>query len=126
MIRMPITVEDVTDADLAQFSDMYKECYNFRPRFRPTKADFVALFNAYDGIQADLEAQDRAFLDAKTAETGVAFDGMMAYYDWREAQDDLDFAARDAARKLELKERAELSRPGAKAVIDQWEHGQIG
>jgi hypothetical protein len=116
-----MTVADVTDADLELFSDMYKECYDMRPRFTPTKEDFVDLANRYDDIQADRLEEDRLLLERASAELGYNVDSLQAYYDARQAQAERAFAERLVARL----EAAAIVKPGIKQVIDRWEHGDI-
>jgi hypothetical protein len=97
-----ITVADVTDADLELFSDLFKECYDVRPHFTPTKEDFVNLANRYDAIQADRLAEEHRCLEYA-------------------AQAERVFAERNVARL----EAAAIVKPGIKQVIDCWEHGDI-
>ena len=108
MTQQMITIDDVTDADMELFSDMWKECYNYRPRFAYTKQDYVDLANQYDAIQTE----NRQLQNLRD-EHGVNFTSLMHYYDWHLA----DIAAKS--------EQAAINRPGIKQIIDQWEHGLI-
>jgi len=121
MTQVQITAADVTDADLALFSDMYKECYNVRPRFTPTKQDYADLANRYDEIQKQNDAEERAWLDYEETQAGRTFANVMEYYNWYEVQQELKHQEKLAAKA----EAAELAKPGIKNLIDRWDHGEI-
>jgi hypothetical protein len=121
-MNTPITAADVTDADLFAYSDMFKDCYGFRPRYTPTKQDYADLANRYDEVMAEQEAEERAWLDHAEYEAGRKFANMMEYYDYKDAEGERHYLERLAA-KLEA---AAVAKPGIKQVIDRWEHGEIG
>lgn len=122
MTKVQITAADVTDEDMMLFSDFYKECYNVRPRFTPTKQDYANLANNYDQMQADNQAEEDRYLQSMRDEHGVNFANIMEYYSWLENK----WAQESVAREQSRIEADELKKPGIKAVIDQWDHGEIG
>ena len=124
--------QTVSKLDASMFSDMFKDVHGFRPRFAPTQADIDRLSASYDTLIAEQEEQDRDFLRAESHRTGVQFETMSDYYNYREEQDRLRWQAAQAEWKAEqdakaaaLAERALLSRPGIAATIFAWEHGDI-
>jgi hypothetical protein len=120
-----ITAADITDDDRHNFSDMFKECNNFRPRYTPTDQEIADLINAYPRLMEIQAEEEEARLQQLREETGIQFKNWMSYYDYLEGKE----VAEWEARKKELAElaaiKAELADPKSPRVaIEFWDHGE--
>ena len=116
----------VTDEMRQLYSDLFKDCYGFRPRVTPTDDMVIDLWENSDAM---LEANSRAE-EAALAELArrhdVPFGTWTAYYDWLDAKDAAAWHQARAEREAMLAERQALSTPGHPMVaIDAWEHGEM-
>jgi len=120
MAQNNMTADQVTDADMELFSDMFKECYGYRPRFQATKQDYADLANKYDDIQETNRQEEQAALDRLSEQHGIKFASWSEYYEW----DIKDQKTKFEAAKLAKQEQEAVKKVGIKNVIDRWEHGE--
>ncbi len=129
-----LTVETLTDADRALFSDMYKDAYGTRPRHVPTDEEIVSLFERMPQIMEEEEANEARALAAYNAKHGTQYASWWDYYDRLDANYEAEFAQIQAEAKAQrlaaqqrLSARSEFYRPGSSVpVIEAWDHGDLG